>query len=106
MKPSSGGRFRDIVCRKEERMQEGLKARSRGILSWFGTIGMIGWSVAVPLLLGVFLGKWLDSVIKKQYSFTLMLMFTGLVIGCVNAWLWVKKALGSGPGTGNKKEEK
>jgi ATP synthase protein I len=60
---------------------------------WFGLgmMGLIGWSVVVPTLLGAALGIWLDNRHPGSYSWTLMLLVTGLVIGCLNAWHWVAK---------------
>lgn len=71
-----------------------LKARRESKRSaWFGLgmIGLVGWSVAVPTLLGAALGIWLDKHHDGNYSLTLMLLVIGLVIGCLNAWYWVKK---------------
>ncbi|WP_129671817.1 AtpZ/AtpI family protein [Candidatus Chloroploca sp. Khr17] len=69
-----------------------LKARHNARQSvWFGLgmTGLIGWSVVVPTLLGVALGIWLDSRYSGGYSWALMLLILGLVIGCANAWHWV-----------------
>ncbi len=69
-----------------------LKAQRRATQSiWFGfgMSGLIGWSVTVPTLLGVALGVWLDEHHPSTYSWTLMLMLIGLIIGCLNAWHWV-----------------
>jgi ATP synthase protein I len=51
--------------------------------------GLIGWSVAVPTLLGAMLGLWLDRSHPGDRSWTLMLLIAGLCIGCANAWHWV-----------------
>lgn len=61
--------------------------------AWWGLgmIGTIGWSVAIPTLLGVFLGRWLDRDNPGGRSWTLALLAAGLVIGCMNAWHWVGK---------------
>lgn len=60
---------------------------------WFGLgmMGLIGWSVVVPTLLGAALGSWLDSRYQMDISWTLTLLFIGLVVGCLNAWHWVGK---------------
>ena len=59
--------------------------------AWFGLgmSGLIGWSVAVPTLLGTMLGLWLDRRHPGTRSWTLMLLVAGLCIGCANAWHWV-----------------
>lgn len=69
-----------------------LGARRKGIRSiWIGFAmsGLIGWSVAAPMLLGVALGMWLDKHYPARHSWTLSLLVVGIVIGCWNAWRWV-----------------
>jgi len=71
-----------------------LKARRHGTPGvWFGLgmMGLIGWSIAVPTLLGVALGTWLDRQHAGSRSWTLALLAAGLAIGCLNAWRWVAK---------------
>jgi ATP synthase protein I len=69
---------------------------------WFGLgmSGLIGWSIAVPTLLGALLGAWLDRHHPGTHSWTLMLLVIGLVIGCANAWRWMDqedRAMHDGP---------
>jgi ATP synthase protein I len=71
-----------------------LKARrnsTHGVWFGLGMMGLIGWSVVVPTLLGAALGIWLDNQHPGSHSWTLMLLVIGLVIGCLNAWYWVAK---------------
>ena len=70
-----------------------LKARksSQGVWFGLGMMGLIGWSVVVPTLLGAALGIWLDKHYPGQHSWTLALLVAGLMIGCLNAWHWVAK---------------
>ena len=58
---------------------------------WFGLgmMGLIGWSVAIPTVLGAALGLWLDARYPGKLSWTLALLMAGLAIGCLNAWRWV-----------------
>ena len=51
--------------------------------------GLIGWSVTIPTLIGAGLGSWVDKHYPSSLSWTLMLLFIGLLIGCFNAWHWV-----------------
>ena len=71
-----------------------LKARrnpSAGVWFGLGMMGLIGWSVAIPTLLGTGLGLWLDKQHPGGRSWTLALLVAGLAIGCFNAWHWVDK---------------
>ena len=71
-----------------------LKAQRQSVPGiWFGLgmIGLIGWSVAIPTLLGAGLGLWLDRHYAGSHSWTLALLVAGLVLGCWNAWHWVAR---------------
>jgi ATP synthase protein I len=70
-----------------------LKARrsTQGVWFGLGMMGLIGWSVVVPTLLGAALGIWLDKHHPGGRSWTLALLVAGLAIGCLNAWFWVAK---------------
>lgn len=71
-----------------------LKARrdsTHGVWFGLGMMGLIGWSVAIPTLLGAALGIWLDKQYPGGRSWTLALLVAGLTIGCLNAWFWVSK---------------
>ncbi len=62
-----------------------------GVWLGLGMMGLIGWSVVVPTLLGAALGVWLDEHHPATHSWTLALLVAGLALGCLNAWLWVAK---------------
>ena len=71
-----------------------LKARrdgAPGVFFGLGMMGLVGWSVAVPTLLGAALGQWLDRHHPGTHSWTLALLVAGLTIGCLNAWHWVAR---------------
>ena len=68
-----------------------LRARrnsAQGVWFGLGMMGLVGWSVAIPTVLGAALGLWLDQR-QSSHSWTLALLMAGLVIGCLNAWHWV-----------------
>ena len=70
-----------------------LKATSGPPGVWFGIgmMGLIGWSIVVPTLLGTALGIWLDGHHPGRHPWTLALLVAGLCVGCLNAWRWVAK---------------
>ncbi len=71
-----------------------VKARgssTRGVWFGLGMMGLVGWSVVVPTLLGAGLGLWLDEHHPGKHAWTLALLVVGLAIGCLNAWHWVAK---------------
>jgi ATP synthase protein I len=79
------------VGNKAERKLRAQRNVTRTIWSGLGMMGLIGWSVTVPMLLGAALGLWLDKNYPASHSWTLSLLILGLFIGCLTAWHWVTK---------------
>jgi ATP synthase protein I len=78
----------------DTKVKQKLKAqRHSGASAWFGLgmMGLIGWSIALPTILGAALGLWLDEHYKVEHSWTLALLMAGLTLGCFTAWNWVSK---------------
>lgn len=74
-----------------DRKMTARKDSNRSLWFGMGFFGMVGWSVAVPTLLGIMIGMWVDKRWPGSYSWTLMLMFSGLCIGCLTAWRWIRQ---------------
>jgi ATP synthase protein I len=81
--------FDRTVGAQEERKLRARRAGQGRIWLGFAAFGLIGWSVAVPTVLGVALGVWLDRRYPSRLSWTLMLLGVGVAVGCLNAWRWV-----------------
>jgi len=83
--------FSQQVGAKAERKLKAQRRVTQTVWSGLGMMGMVGWSVAVPTLLGAALGLWLDEHYPGEHSWTLVLLAVGLALGCFNAWHWVAK---------------
>lgn len=82
-----------IVARKQA---DKMRSRAEGrpnIERGLGTSGIVGWSIAVPTLLGVAAGIWIDRRAGSDLSWTLSLLGVGLLVGCLTAWYWVDREL-------------
>ena len=81
----------DKAARKLRARQEG----DRGIWFGLGMMGLVGWSVAIPTVAGIAVGLWLDrrSPDPGGISWTLTGLVVGVFLGCLNAWVWVKREL-------------
>ncbi|MGR9087412.1 MAG: AtpZ/AtpI family protein [Gammaproteobacteria bacterium] len=81
--------FAKQVGAKAARKLKAKRNATPGVWFGLGMMGLIGWSVVVPTLLGTALGLWLDQRYPGGRSWTLALLVAGLTIGCFNAWYWV-----------------
>ncbi len=93
---TTGHDMSDVVGAKEERKLLARKERAHSIWFGLGMMGIVGWSVAIPTLLGIALGSWLDVVAPANFSWKLTGLVGGVVLGCWNAWFWVKRQSESG----------
>ena len=55
-------------------------------------IGVLGWIIVTPMLLGVFAGHWLDARLGTGLFWTAPMLMLGLALGCWSAWRWMNSA--------------
>ena len=92
---TKSGSYRTSLSRQvglsERRKLKAQRGTSRSIWFGLGMLGLVGWSVAIPTLLGIAVGVWIDHHYPSRYSWTLMLLIIGLLIGCLTAWHWMAR---------------
>ncbi|MFT6270942.1 MAG: ATP synthase protein I [Alphaproteobacteria bacterium] len=81
----------DQIGAKADRKANAKRRGEPGLWFGLGMMGLVGWSIAIPTLLGTALGLWLDRHFDDQRSWTLACLLAGLVIGCFTAWSWLSK---------------
>lgn len=52
-------------------------------------IGVLGWVIVTPMLIGVFIGRWLDRTFASGIFWTAPLLIVGVAIGAWSAWKWI-----------------
>lgn len=88
--PSPGStEFSQQVGIKAARKVKAQREVTQTVWSGLGMMGMIGWSVSVPTLVGAAIGLWVDKHHPGEHSWTLALLTVGLGLGCLNAWRWI-----------------
>ena len=55
-------------------------------------LSIYGWQVAIPVLLGILLGRLLDDFYPSSFSWTVNLIIIGFVVGFTNATMWLKRS--------------
>lgn len=89
--PAGKTRFSRQVGDMAARKLKAQRHVTKTVWSGLGMMGLVGWSVAMPTLLGAALGHWLDKNYSGEHSWTLALLAIGLGLGCLNAWHWIVK---------------
>jgi len=82
------------VERSERRKLRARQSPDRSVWFWLGMMGIVGWSVAVPTLIGLALGVWVDRHWPSRVSATLTGLVLGAAVGSAVAWFWVKRESG------------
>ncbi len=75
-----------------ERHLRSLREGETSVARRLAQIGVLGWIVVVPILIGVLAGRWLDREFNSGLFWTGPLLMLGLALGCWSAWKWVKSA--------------
>lgn len=89
--PSSEEKLLERIGTSEARMIRGSRRDSREFWRAVALIGVVGWTVVVPMLIGIASGTWIDHRWPSRFSWTLMLLVAGLGIGCAMAWTRIKR---------------
>ncbi len=79
-------KLRDAVKTRQERRERWQREGERSIGQNLAMIGVLGWTIVLPTLLGLFAGRWLDRQFHMGIFWTLGLLVAGLTIGCMLAW--------------------
>jgi ATP synthase protein I len=76
------------------RSQRRERARREGeptVTHRLAEIGVLGWIIVVPVLAGLFIGRWLDALTNLHILFTTVLIIAGFVLGFWSAWRWMNR---------------
>ena len=87
--PNDETDFSRQVGAQSARKLKAQRGEKRSIWFGLGMSGLIGWSVSIPTLVGAAIGIWVDKHYPGRFSWTLMLLFIGLSLGCFNVWYWI-----------------
>ena len=73
-----------------ERQARFLRDGEPGTARRLAQIGVLGWIVVIPMLMGALGGSWLDARFHSGFFYTAPLLMLGLGLGCWSGWKWVQ----------------
>jgi ATP synthase protein I len=79
-------RLEEAVRTRQERRERWQREGERSIGQNLAMIGALGWTIVLPTLIGIFVGRWLDEHFGSGVFWTLGLLVAGLAAGCTLAW--------------------
>jgi ATP synthase protein I len=88
---SSKEQLGDEIGRRAERKRRAREQSARSAWFGLGMFGLVGWSVAIPILLGIVLGLRMHARWPGRVSWTLPLLIIGVALGSLNAWYWIQQ---------------
>ncbi len=87
----SGGPLRERVDRQAVRLTEARKARNT-ILSQTMFLGTLGLTFVLPVIVGAYVGLWLDRLSKGfSIQWTLTCILLGVAFGSINVYLLIRR---------------
>ena len=79
----------DSIRRRSARHERARREGEPSFGRYLAQVGVLGWTIVVPTLLGMFLGRWIDQRLGTGIFWTGPLLIVGLAIGCWAAWQWM-----------------
>ncbi len=83
---------KEMIASIRERTERRQRAEREGEPSlgrYLAQIGVLGWMIVLPGLIGVFAGRMLDCWMGSGIFWTGPLLIAGVAIGCWGAWRWM-----------------
>ncbi len=88
---NSGNEMAEAARRALRRAEENRDNPEPSLGSRLGQIGVLGWTIVVPTLLGLVLGRWLDKQAGSGVFFSAPLLMLGAAAGMWFAWRWMHR---------------
>jgi len=89
--PQDPDHLAEAARRAAERAALGRADPEPSLGARLGQIGILGWAIVVPILLGLVLGRWLDHRFGTGVFFSAPGIGLGAVIGFHAAWKWMHR---------------
>ena len=89
--PNDSERIARAARQANLRERRGRDEPEPSLGSRLGQIGILGWSIVIPTLLGLVIGHWLDRHFGTGVFFSAPLLMIGAAFGMWSAWKWMHR---------------
>lgn len=84
-------KLKERIGRQTRRMKQAERDRAT-LLSQTIYVGTLGLLMVIPVVVGAYVGRWLDGFVEGySIQWTMSLIILGVVVGAVNAYLFVRE---------------
>lgn len=84
-------RLADAARLESERRRHWREEGEPTMLRFVGQIGVLGWIIVAPALIGLFLGRWIDQRLGTGIFWSGPLLLIGVALGSWSAWRWMHR---------------
>ena len=81
----------ESVRRERDRRRRWVTEGEPSVARFVGQIGILGWIIVTPSLIGLFAGRWLDHHFGTGVFFSAPLLMLGAGLGFWSAWRWMHR---------------
>lgn len=81
----------DAARRAADRSKQGFDEPEPSLGARLGQIGVLGWAIVAPILIGLLIGRWLDQILATGVLFSAALLMAGAAVGLWSAWKWMHR---------------
>lgn len=87
----SPDRMADAVRKRQESQMRWRREGELSVARFVGQIGILGWIIVAPTLLGLFIGRSLDRTFDTGIFWSAALLVLGVAIGFWSGWRWMNR---------------
>jgi ATP synthase protein I len=84
-------KMQEAALRAANRAKAARDEREPSFAARLGQIGVLGWAIVAPILIGVVVGRWLDRTFGAGVFFSAPLIMLGAAAGLWTAWRWMHR---------------
>ncbi len=81
----------EVAHEAEESAQRARKDPEPSLGRRLGQIGVLGWTIMLPTLIGLFGGRMIDRAFGTGIFFSAPLLMLGVAFGFWSAWRWMQR---------------
>lgn len=88
-KDAKADRLAEAVRQRRDRQDQWRQEGEPSMMRFVGQIGVLGWIIVAPTLIGLFVGRWIDHWLGTGIFWSAPLLLLGVIIGSWSAWRWM-----------------